>query len=107
MALVLPAQREAPQNPPPLFPGAGHHKLSDGRLRARSVLGARDTEMSQTAQPSPSEELPAEEWGQGRQIHFCALFVQGFSMTLGAPQYPQLQKNCTFFTFFFLLNVVY
>lgn len=61
--------------------------------------------MSQTAQPSLSEELPAEEWGAGETNHFCALFVQSFSLTLGAPWYPQLQKNWTFFTFFFLLSV--
>lgn len=47
---------------------AAHHSVSEGWLRARPALGARDTQMSQTARPSPSEELPAEEWGRGRQI---------------------------------------
>lgn len=99
-----------PQHPPPwpCCPGPGRqrapglcvcaprgclqfHGVPDGWLRARPALGARATEMSQTARPSPSEELPAEEWGVGETNHFCALSLQSFSLTLWALKYPQPQ----------------
>lgn len=50
---------------------AVHNKVCDCQLRARPVLGARDTEMSQTAPPAPLQKRFQLRRG-GRADSFCA-----------------------------------
>lgn len=80
---------------------AVRHSVPDGWLRARPALGARDTEMSQIARPSPFEELPAEEWGRGRHIISGSLSVQFQSDPGASGVWPATVFLSSHFAFFF------
>ena len=63
---------------------AAHHKVSDGQLRARPALAARDTEMTQTARSHPlSRRTPSRGVRAGRQT------VSVLSLSLTRPAGPE------------------